>query len=291
MDMQTLLATKKNLALVVGNGINRYGKDNEENSWESLLLQLAKRYKPKFTRRPEGVSLTEFYDVLELEASTASLQKDFCELISSWKPFDHHRRVVEWAVANKAPILTTNFERVLADCAGFQRYRTMKGHFTAHYPWETYFGAGQIDDPCSGFGIWHINGTEVYRQSIRLGLSHYMGSVQRARSWLHSRGKRGLLSGNSHKSWRGSKSWLQVIFSSRLLIFGLGLGENEVFLRWLLIERARYFRKFPARALEAWYIQHEPVSDFGKKFFLEGVGVKTIEVSGFDAIYGESTWK
>lgn len=47
------------------------------------------------------------------------------------------------------------------------------------------------------------------------------------------------------REWDGAASWLHIVFNSPLLIFGLGLEENEVFFRWLLIERARYFKKFP----------------------------------------------
>lgn len=33
---------KDNLAIVVGNGVNRYGNDNGKNSWKELLIEIAK---------------------------------------------------------------------------------------------------------------------------------------------------------------------------------------------------------------------------------------------------------
>jgi hypothetical protein len=254
--MKTLLDKYgSNVALVIGNGINRYDAAKATNSWNDLLLQLAKTHLPaKLHKMPKGVALTEFYDVLELKSSNSKsaklLQQQFCDLMSSWQPFEHHQRIVRWAMEHNAPILTTNFERVLADAGGCTLQRSIKGGFTAYYPWENYYGKGAINDPSKEFGIWHINGMERYRQSIRLGLSHYMGSVQRARGWLHRGDDRRLFSGKDVKSWQGANTWLHVVFNTPLLIFGLGLEENEVFLRWLLIERARYFQKFPKVRIE-----------------------------------------
>ena len=92
--------------------------------------------------------------------------------------------------------------------------------------------------------------------------------------------------------WPGSNTWLQVFFHKPLLFFGLSLAENEVFLRWLLIERARYFKKFPGRAKRGWYVyvQQEGALDSGKSLFLKGVGIEPYPVSKYDDIYSEDTW-
>lgn len=296
MDMRSLIDKyKSNLALLVGNGVNRYGDAKSTNSWNDLLGQMAKNHLPaKFRNVPSGVALTEFYDVLELKStnskSAKSLQQEFCNLMSSWKPFEHHKRIVNWAKDHNTPILTTNFERVLADAGECALQRSKKGGFTAYYPWENYYGTGSINNPSQEFGIWHVNGMERYYQSIRLGLTHYMGSVQRARGWLHRGDERRLFSGKNVEFWQGAQTWLHVIFNTPLLIFGLGLEENEVFLRWLLIERARYFKKFPERRKSAWYIHEKPIDNPGKQFFLNGVGIKTVQVAGYDEIYGSRTW-
>jgi hypothetical protein len=128
-----------------------------------------------------------------------------------------------------------------------------------------------------------------YRQSIRLGLSHYMGSVERARSWFQRSGTR-LFGATDITAWPGAGTWLQIFMHKPLLIFGLGLLENEVFLRWLLIERARYFLKFPMRGRQAWYVHTGPSLDPGRDLFLRGVGVEPCLVPSFDDIYGATTW-
>ena len=83
------------------------------------------------------------------------------------------------------------------------------------------------------------------------------------------------------------------MFHKPLLFLGLGLDENEVFLRWLLIERARYFLKFPDRRQPAWYVfthNSHDVRERGKQFFLEAVGVACVRTGSYDAIWENSGW-
>lgn len=291
---ELLQGNRAKIALIIGNGINRYGAAAKTNSWHDLLLTLARQHLAlRNTTVPRGISLTEFYDVIELKSrqdlSARNLQQEFCELMSSWAYYGQHQRIVAWAQEANAPILTTNFEHILEEAGNCKLYRTRKGGFTDLYPWESYFGSRQLTDPTQGFGIWHINGMQHYHRSIRLGLSHYMGSVDRARGWLHNGGDR-LLAGNKMNVWRGATSWLQIMFHFPLLIIGLGLEENEVFLRWLLIERARYYKKFPERKMPAWYVHKGSLNSDGKRFFLEGVGIQALNVAGYRDIYGETTW-
>lgn len=297
MDMKSLLKrNSSDIALIIGNGINRYDSSSNSNSWEALLRKLAWKYHTGAGNIPAGISLTEFYDVLELKSgskiSGTSLQKDFCELMAGWKPRDHHHYIAEWAKNARAPILTTNFENVLGDAMKCEILRTTAKGFTDYYPWTSYYGDtnNPLTNPCDGFGIWHINGMEHYHRSIRLGLSHYMGSVGRARAWLHRGRDRRLFSGKSPDKWLGKNTWVHIIFNSPLLIFGLALEENEVFFRWLLIERARYFKKFPDRLKKSWYVHTNEKDGSGKLFFLKGVGVQPVKVNSYDDIYSAHIW-
>ncbi len=287
---------KSNIALIVGNGVNRYRSAKSTNSWHDLLMQLAKEHFPSRLKEvPKGVSLTEFYDVLELKTNNAALEKTlqqkFCDLMETWKPFKHHERIIEWAKLNNSPVLTTNFDKVLADAGRLKLLRTKRDGFTDFYPWESYYGDNDIINPSKEFGVWHINGMVHYPRSIRLGLTHYMGSVERARKWFQKENEQKLFSGKSINYWQGYKSWLHIIFNTPLLIFGLGLEENEVFIRWLLIERARYFKKLSSRRKKAWYVYSKSLDNPGKKFFLEGVGIEAVQVDGYDDIYGPKAWE
>ena len=297
MDMRSLInRNSSDIALIIGNGINRYDSSSTSNSWEALLRKLARKYHTGAGNIPAGISLTEFYDVLELKSgskiSGLSLQKDFCEIMAGWKPWDHHRHIAKWAKDARAPILTTNFENALGNAVECELLRTTAKGFTDYYPWTSYYGDNNnpLTNPCDGFGIWHINGMEHYHRSIRLGLSHYMGSVGRARAWLHRGKDRRLFSGKSTDNWAGKNTWVHIIFNSPLLIFGLALEENEVFFRWLLIERARYFKKFPYRSKKAWYVHTNEKDGSGKLFFLKGVGVQPVKVNSYDDIYSAQIW-
>ena len=295
MKLKTLLSRhRSDLALLVGNGINRYGASRGANSWDELLSTLARNHlDPAQKAVPSGISLTEFYDVLELAHSRAvdepSLQQQFCDLLKSWRPLGQHAYVAAWAQRNSVPVLTTNFENSLGEAVACSLRRMRSDGFTAFYPWESYYGTDDVEDPCARFAIWHVNGMQRYSQSIRLGLSHYMGSVERARSWMH-KGSKHLYNADDIKQWPGASTWLQVFLHKPLLIVGLGLSETEVFLRWLLIERAKYFKKLPHRRKPGWYVHVRGERDQGKLLFLNAVGVEPFSAASFDEIYAETTW-
>lgn len=111
-----------------------------------------------------------------------------------------------------------------------------------------------------------------------------MGNVERVRKLLHNNRENIYFDGKNRNNWAGYLTWLNIIFNKSLFIVGLGLEENEVFFRWLLIERAKYFKKFPKRKKEGWYItvrDNTDINFLGKKFFLESVGLKVLEVPDY----------
>lgn len=285
------------LAIILGNGINRYGNAGETNSWRELLRSLAHLHMPEYANDfPAGISTTEFFDVLSLRATRSSteensLQKQFCAPLHSWRAYPHHRQIVGWAKRKNCPILTTNFDTTLSDaCSATLRHVSTRG-FTDYYPWESYYGEDNVVRPSERFGIWHINGLAHYHRSVRLGLTHYMGSVQRARGWIHRGGNSRLFSSaGTINSWRGCSTWLDAIFRNDLLIIGLALEEVEVFIRWLLIERARLFQKFPQLRRRAWYIETKDIASTGKGVFLQGVGVELVRETGYADIYESPAW-
>ncbi|UQA50993.1 hypothetical protein [Vibrio sp. ED002] len=184
-------------ALVIGNGINRYNstKADGNNSWDKMLLELWEKHSLSSEQMsaPEGISLTEFYDALDLtkRSDEINLQKEFCELMSSWAPREHHVSISKWAQIKGVPILTTNFEETLSSNITSDITHFDSKSFTDFYPWQSYFSDHEIHDPANEFAIWHINGVQRYSRSIRLGLSHYMGSVERARRLIHKGTKQG----------------------------------------------------------------------------------------------------
>jgi len=200
------------------------------------------------------------------------IKKTVVQRFSSQKFSDEMSSFMDKIKAMNAPVLTTNYDSLMSNslCLSFHK---MGKDVTAFYPWNVYYSDREILNPSSGFGIWHINGMIKYFQSIKLGISDYMGNVERARRMIHSTDFNDLY--NGIPGGRINQNWLHIIFTKNLFIFGLKLEENEVFLRWLLIQRAKYSKLYH-RELKGWYVDTD--IEAGKKFFLEKVGINTINL-------------
>lgn len=287
------------IAFIVGNGINRFPNNPKAISWDVLLMKLWQKFAPNtFAEVPRGMTITEFYDLLDLAngnklSSSVDIQKEASYILGNWPFSPHHRSFMAKAQLLDIPVLTTNFDSLLPDSLALRQYYTDTKGFSDYYPWTTYYGDRQLELPTDGFGLWYINGLIRYPRSIRLGLSHYMGSVERARNLIHKGHEGKLFTGKNVNNWRGCKTWLHLIFNKSLCIFGLGLDENETFIRWLLIERAKYFKKFPDRKMKGWYvlpkIKEPDEVNSGKRFFLETIGFELIETDNFEDIY-QTPW-
>lgn len=292
---ELILENRERIAFIMGNGVNRYREAPETLSWDKLLLRLWEQtYAETLSSCPPGMTLTEFYDILEMDnKKNVHLQKEVVNLMDEWAPQDHHRLIVEGIQALDVPLLTTNFDATLAKSVGCSPLRITKEGFSHQYPWSDYYGTKQLDAPCDGFGIWHINGMCKYPGSIRLGLCHYMGSVEKTRKMVskeddnlyHSQYK-------GVREWLGYRTWLDIIFNRSLFIFGLALEENEVFLRWLLIQRKMYFNKFNLPGRQGWYLykKEDPPISMGKRLFLERVGFTFLELETYDDMY-DGLWQ
>lgn len=288
-----LRSNRENIAFIIGNGINRYPNNPNALSWDDLLLNLwFKVSKETLLERPNGISTTEFFDVLELENRIdINLKKEVSLMMSEWQPYNQHRQIINRILELDAPLLTTNFEETFAKTINYNLFRTEQSGFTDFYPWTSYHGIKQLELPTQGFGIWYVNGMINYQRSIRLGLSDYMGSVERARKMIHNNSENNLYTGKNCNNWIGHKTWMHILFNKSLFLFGLGLEENETFLRWILIERCKYFKLFPDRKYKGWYLTERSsnLTNIGKKFFLEKVGIEVIELDSFSDIY-ENIW-
>ncbi|MHC1739929.1 MAG: hypothetical protein AB9897_02330 [Anaerolineaceae bacterium] len=291
MDFSTLLdETKNNVVLLIGNGINRYHQTNNENSWTNLLLTLWNLFNSRDkTTIPKGLSLAEFYDIMELRylrnGFHLNLQEEFCKQIGNWNPTVTHYRITQWAKTHEVPILTTNFDENLNNAGNCKLFYLGENRMSDYYPWDRYFSNKKLINIENGFGIWHMHGMKRYPRSLRLGLTHYLGAVGKVRGWINGGQKKSLYNQNFNEEWIGSSSWVHLIFSKPIIIFGLGLDSNEVFLRWLLIERRKYFLKYPSKEKKAWYIHPKTETDIGKLLFLKYVGVETLKTETLDDIY------
>lgn len=292
---------KENLAFIVGNGINRFDDALNERSWETLLIDLwSKCTNQKIPKLPQGISNTEFFDLLLLRGEDVKdMRSKACEetkkRLLQLSPKAHHKHFMEFAQKNNAPVLTTNYDLLLPKAIELKEMRTIAGESkNQYYPWSSYYSNKVLNSPTEGFGIWYINGLITYKNSMRLGLADYIGAVQKARGFIQTKSAR-LYGKEDHSGdWAGSKTWLTILFAKSLIIFGLALEENELLLRWLLLERAKYIKSHPEKNLKGWYVTvRPPGSDerySGKKKFLNGVGFEVREVSDHKDIY-DKPWR
>ncbi len=239
------------------------------------------------------MSNTEFFDILDLARESGhqnNLQSEFCKLMEDWNPTSHHKRIVTWAHQHQRPIITVNFDENLSRTKNLKLFRTGKS-FTDYYPWGSYFSDQKISDLHSSFAIWHAHGMMRYARSIRLGLTDYMGSVQRARSWVYN-GDNSLRAKikKGHQSWRGSDTWLDILFFCPILIFGFSFGKDENFLRWLFLERAKLQKISNQITDKIWFVERTSDNSLSRKLFFERLGVEFVTVDSYSDIYENKKW-
>jgi hypothetical protein len=236
-------------AILLGNGINNLDKTFMD--WKSLLRKIGGK-----NLNFDGLTYNEIYDFIELHNGKERKLKNKVveELIAPTKnKLNPHAQFVELTNNYGCPVLTTNFDLGLETSLDLTFYRTKNKGFTRYYPWDKYSAKYQLENPTEGFGIWHMHGMITHSDSIRLGLTDYMGSVEKARRWIH-KGEASLFRGKDQANWRGRNTWLHIWFNMPLVIVGLKLESQEVFIRWLLIERERYFKKFKKKRKRTIFI-------------------------------------
>lgn len=270
----------KDLAFVVGNGINRYNNPNQEEiGWDRMLERIWKDVLGTdidLKSLSDGISYTEIFDLMELD-TFSDIKKEIKDDIKSHvKESRNTKRLQNVFISLDFPVLTTNFDTILSK--GMKKRKLGYGDKTPNvsdYPWNIYFRKDLLNsDATKNFAIWHINGIVDNKNTIRLGQNDYVKMLTNARSYLSK------LTGPmlDNPSWKGYNTWLRIFMKSRLCIFGLGLGRDEVFLRWLLLERQRFYKKNPALAKRGWFLQRaedKTISDGQQKFFA-AVGLKVV---------------
>lgn len=315
-DFRRELQGNRNFSFILGNGINRYAyngiKEKEDAiPWPILVQNIWNIYSTKkilnIDELDNGISLTELYDVIYLNednAPTLKMKDSVVEYFNSHRlnvPETYHKKLQSSLKAWNVPVLTTNFDsNIEVDLQATILRHPINGFrkgFTHYYPWNIVClpdSHTNTSDLLNQFGVWHINGMLKYKESIRLGLTDYMGQVERARRMINSMKKDGdsPFSRLNMDNWSGYNTWLHILFNTDLCVLGLNLDVNENFLRWLLIERQKYYKRFIDHGIttcKGWYVyskDDKELSD-GKRLFLESVGLKLIELETYKDVYEE----
>jgi hypothetical protein len=279
--LQNIVDRYAKVAFLIGNGPNLAA--NIMPSWKELLASAADR---PIMFEVDGLTNTEVYDLVELHSENGHDVKEIVkvklELLPSYN-ITIHRRLMEFASTNNSPVLTTNFDEAFEHSVNAKLFHIASKGFTRFYPWKTYYGHKQLTLPTDGFGIWKIHGDVNYKDSIRLGLTDYMGSAERARKLIHNGDDR-LFKGKRQEFWQGHQTWLHIWFNLPIAIVGLGYGTDEIFLRWLLIERRRYLNIYHD-PMDVYYISKgAPAPAINN--LMRNLGVEIILIDDYSDIYG-----
>ncbi len=292
-------------ALVIGNGVIRAMK-GVGKSWEDIIEKISASRGLDF-KLDDGsrhrLNHTEIFSALEMSSrSEKTARKEFAESIVEMeakilRERDSSPRVVcEWASKRRAVLMTTNFDRALQQSIGAGEKQNWERWRSTEYPWSTFYSLVETDSPLSGISIWHIHGVLDYPSSMRLGLSDYMGAVSKARECFKESGffwRRDDRRPAQSKEWKPTHTWLDFFFTKDLIFVGLALESQEVFLRWLLIQREIYFRRNEKARRHTWYIA--PKEERGKGFeakynFFKSIGVVVVEGPSYTRLYTREIW-
>jgi len=273
----------KDSTIIVGNGINRLYRANNDKSWEAILSNLDKDGN---TAVPEGYHLTEYIEIINSNKDDMkNLKTEFVKDISYLNPNQAHYDLVDVCMKANVNILTTNFDHTLEKTKGFMpwRDRSFANNFSSYYPWQRYY---HLSDTSNSIRIWHINGDYKYIDSIKLSVSDYSGCLQRFQRNNPN---------NKESEYEKDRTWINELMENHIVIVGLGLTEAEFFLRYILIQRALYNKK-AKKSLKGYYLTkrqdcHSVEGADSResrrlKFFLDRVGIETVEFDDYLAMYG-----
>eukprot|EP01063_Lacrimia_lanifica_P038192 TRINITY_DN8049_c0_g4_i2.p1 TRINITY_DN8049_c0_g4~~TRINITY_DN8049_c0_g4_i2.p1 ORF type:complete len:353 (+),score=78.33 TRINITY_DN8049_c0_g4_i2:402-1460(+) len=290
--MRGLLRRHPRMALLIGNGPNI--ASGLMPSWQDLLTSAGSK---RYLACTEGLSNTEVYDLVQLHASdTARLKAKVVDMLALKRRADLrvHRDLMEFARGAGVPVLTTNFDAAFETSIGAKKHILAQKErgFTHYYPWNTYYADEPLGSPLDGFGVWKIHGDVRYPHSIRLGLLDYMGSVERARRLLYygdPKGAkrtslwRGRLDEAGVTEWFGDTTWLHVWFHLPIVISGLRYGADEIFLRWLLIER-KMWKDARKERMDVYYVS-KGTPDPAVLNLMTNIGVDIIRIDCYSELY------
>jgi hypothetical protein len=282
-----------NIALIIGNGVNRHHYPNTALSWVELVKQLASKRNVKISNTvAQQLSLTEIADILRLADETKlNLANDIIEALG---PVNLEPLAISYfAHKNRIPILTTNYDLQLSNASSTEPFIRRKVAIqtpSSSIPtgWNSYLGEKSLEPFARNIpGLWHLHGSIDVRKSLRITSAQYARAFTKAFKLIH---ELGLYAGNScgiqscqgcnECDWGGKSTWLDIFFHKRLLIVGFSFDKSETLLRSLLIERAKYLKKrYGSMELvpKSYFVTSKKAGlDEGQRFFFENLGFELI---------------
>ncbi len=268
---------------LIGNGVNLMS--DKTNSWLAILNQLNQRKSLKYV---EGFPLTEFFDLLVVNSNKdyAFYRDLFIQRIKDKlvNKSNLHKQIYNYCQSNKILILTTNFDHSfqISNQLIPSSDSKLESGFTHYYPWQRYY----IKENSHDTKLYHINGDMMYKRSIKLSVLDYAKSINFFDDNYNLNKKK------RKKKYKLEETWINDFFNKdkKLVICGLDLGESELFLRHLLIQRNKYIatnrNKITGYYLACSLDFKDNMNKFDRyKLFFDSVGIKIIEYPTYQDIY------
>ena len=276
------------LAFVIGNGLNLHiqsshciPNNSKVPSWDKLLRKCTKGFHELNGLDTKFInSYPEMFSLAMLNTEE-NIHDNVSEEFQKLSPSRYHKKVTEKLISYDAPVLTTNYDKLIDD--GLNSFGRVASTIESNL--TEYKSVQILELPESGFGIWHINGDCNKADSMRLGIGNYA-------YYLVQIYKHVVKAFNiDEKDDVFGKSWLKPFFMNKLCFIGLGLREEEFVLRWLLYKRRIYWKKLHHInhwKKTGWYLYSK--KDFISKptlLFLENTGITPVYFDKRETIYKE----
>ena len=310
-DAIAKLRNNKDFVFLIGNGINRH-YDKCSPSWSHLLNSIAEELNIEIsiaddnksrkqiahdekgvneteqqkvqTSSKSGLTNPEFFSLIERRwgkrkdvLTVLKEHKDKFNKFDSTTETSIKKALLTWNV----PVLTTNYDKRL----DFGRSRNMScpdGHKRYYdFPLNTYYSPNEIQSVCSQFAVWHIHGSFDASNKIQISLDDYLNYVNHVSPKLRDF----TCNTNDLSKCKYADTWLYPFLTKTLCFVGVGLEIDEVFLRWLLLQRKQMMRNGNIPETESYYFCIKKDLTKGKEMFLENVGVKPIPFKGYNSMY------
>lgn len=284
-----------NYVFLLGNGINLL--NDLDNSWMKILNKIEPE---KIIEHVYGYPLTEFFDLLVVNGKRgySAYKEAFINEVATIPGSEVHKKLFEFCTENNIIILTTNFDHAFEKGNNLVKgqERSFKNRFSNYYPWQRYYHHAQNNAEYKGTKIYHINGDMMYKNSIKLSILDYANNI----SYFNKNFNPNKSSNFKKYTQEEEITWINYLFEKEIVIAGLDLGEAEIFIRYLLIERRRYQIKRNQKLNHTGYYLYcrkdFEVEEKGKivfdenKFnryhlFFNSVGIKIKEYKDYQDIY------
>ncbi len=208
-----------------------------------------------------------------------------CAYMKKWEYQPLHQQVALFAHKYHLPILTTNYDTLLEDSVNAREHNYKHESSSENFPISLSYTNDTVSD-YNAFGIWHVNGVIHYPKSILIGLTHYMRAIEYVRNLLFPPNK--FDAEIIQNQWNNpvKDTWIDILLSKHLVILGLSLDKDETLLRWLLIQRAKFYAMFHYTQKRGFYIvpESEALED-GKVLFFKTVGIDVVRVKDYESVY------